>query len=109
MTMPVTDADFAELSSRVARLERASVNNTETVGWLAGTLGGMKAVQDDHTQRLDRLETGQEEHTKRLVRLEIGQEDHTKRLERIETDLRGLIQNLPSIVSDAMREVMRKS
>ena len=84
--MPVTDADFQDLKSRVGRLERASVENTETITWLAGTLGTMKAVQDNHTQRLDRVET---------------------KLDRVDKTLNDLVKTLPSIVSDAMRDVMK--
>jgi outer membrane murein-binding lipoprotein Lpp len=114
--MPVTDTDFAELTSRVTRLERASVNNTETIGWLAGTLGGMKAVQDDHTQRLDRIETDVQvlksdvailksdvstlKSDVAILKSDVGS---------LKADLRGLIINMPSIVADAMRDVMRKS
>jgi len=78
--MLVTDADFNDLKTRVTRLERASVNDTETITWLAGTLGGMKAVQDSHTERLDRIEAG----------------------------VAGLRKHMPGFVTEAMREVMRK-
>ena len=37
--MTVTYADFQDLTRRVGRLEKASVENTGTITWLAGTLG----------------------------------------------------------------------
>jgi uncharacterized protein YicC (UPF0701 family) len=92
--MAITEADFNDLKTRVSRPERASVNNTETITWMAGTLGTMKAVQDNQTKRLD-------EHSKLL-------EDHTGRLERIEADVAGLRKDMPGIVAEAMREVLRK-
>ena len=90
--MTVTDADFQDLKRRVGRLEKASVENTETITWLAGTLGTMKAVQDDHTQRLDRIET-------RL-------EEHDSRFDRLDKTMHDLTEALPGIVMEAMREVL---
>ena len=92
--MPVTDTGFAGLETRASWLERVSVNNTETMTWLAGTLGGMKAVQDAHTVRLDRIETDVRE-------LKAG-------VRGLKADVAGLRKDMPGIVADAMREVMRK-
>ena len=98
--MPVTDSDFQDLKKRVGRLEKASVENTGTITWLAGTLGTMKAVQDDHTQRLDRIETRLEEHDNRF-------DEHDARFDRLDKTLHDLTEALPGIVSNAMREVLK--
>lgn len=99
--MAVTESDFNDLKTRVSRLEKASVNNTETITWMAGMLGTVRAVQDKHTERLDGID---------------GRLDGIDgRLDRIEADVRGvkagldgLRKDMPGIVAEAMREVMRK-
>ena len=102
-------ATVEDLERRVVALERANTTNVETLKWVAGTLGQVKAVQDDHTVRLDRIEV-------RLDRIETVQDDHTKRLDRVESEIRGLRSDfagyrteLPGIVADALREVLKKS
>jgi len=77
--MPVTDQEFAQLSRRVAALEQSDAANTKSIEFIASTLAGVKTVQDGHTKRLD----------------------------RIEAKLTSLADTLPSIVADAMREVMK--
>ena len=91
--MPVTESDFNELKTRVSRLEKASINNTETITWMAGMLGTIKAVQDKHTERLDGIDG-------RLDGID-------SRLNRVEAEITGLRKDMPSIVADAVREVMR--
>ncbi len=99
--MPVTDADFNDLKTRVSRLERASVNNTETITWMASTLGTVKAGVDMHTTRLDTIDGRLDGIDGRLDRID-------GRLDRIEADVKGLRDDMPGIVAAAMREVMRK-
>lgn len=89
--------EVAKLEKRVSALERHSVNNTETIRWLASTLGGMKAVQDDHTQQFDRLEN------------EMGEvKDGLTGLGGVKAEITGLRRDLPSIVADVMREVLNE-
>lgn len=76
-----------ELDRRVTALEAAQKHTAETQEWMAGTLGRIAAVQDRHTATLA---------------------DHTQRLERIEADLNGLRRDLPSIIGETMREVLRE-
>lgn len=76
-----------ELDRRVIALEVAQKQTAETQTWMAGTLGRIAAVQDGHTKTLD---------------------DHTQRLDRIETDLKGLRKDLPAIIAETMREVLRE-
>jgi outer membrane murein-binding lipoprotein Lpp len=99
--MPVTEGDFNDLKTRVARLERASLNNTETITWLASTLGGMKAVQDNHTERLDRIEADVSELKADVSELKAD-------VRGLKADVAGLRKDMPGIVAEAMREVMRK-
>ena len=99
-------ATLEDLERRVVALEKAQNTNTETLEWMAGTLGRVKATTDMHTTRLDRIDETLAGHTKTLA-------DHTKRfddidtrlgrLERVVTDLKN---ELPDIVANALREVL---
>jgi hypothetical protein len=79
--------DIADLERRVTALEAAQKHTAETQEWMASTLGRIAAVQDRHTEILS---------------------NHTQRLDRIEGDLKGLRRDLPSIVAEAMREVLKE-
>ena len=68
-----------ELERRVSALETAQKETAKTQTWMAGTLGRIAAVQDEHTQRLD----------------------------RIETDLKGLRTDLPAMLAEAVREGLK--
>ncbi len=48
---------FEDLDRRVTALEAAQGNTTETLRWVVTKLARMQAVQDEHTLRLERLET----------------------------------------------------
>jgi hypothetical protein len=72
--------DIAELERRVQALESAQTNTTQTQRWVVAKLGGISALQDEHTLRL----------------------------ERIEADIRNLRRDLPSIIAETMREVLRE-
>ena len=98
--MAVTD-DIQELTMRVSRLEKASIENTETITWLAGTLGTMKAVQDNHTQRLDRVET-------KVDRVEIRLDRVEGKVDRVDKTLNDMMVALPKLVADAMRDVLKE-
>ncbi len=106
--MPVTDADFNELKTRVTRLERASVENTETITWMASTLGTIKAGVDMHTKRLDGIDGRLAGIDGRLDGIDKRLESNDKRFDRLEGDIKGLRDDMPGIVAAAMREVMRK-
>lgn len=73
--------DIADLERRVIALEAAQKETAETQTWMAQTLGRIAAVQDEHTRRLD----------------------------RVETEVKGLRSDMPSIVADAMREVLKSN
>jgi hypothetical protein len=82
-------ATLEELERRVIALERAHNENTTTLKWMAGTLGEIKGVVDDHTERLCHIEGSLKEHTASLV--------------RVEQDVKGLRRDMPGIVADALR------
>ena len=46
-----------DLDRRTTALEHAQNDTTQTMRWVVAKLGRMQAVQDEHTLRLERLET----------------------------------------------------
>jgi prefoldin subunit 5 len=46
-----------DLDRRATALEAAQGDTTQTLRWVVAKLGRMQAVQDEHTLRLERLET----------------------------------------------------
>jgi len=67
------------LEKRQHELQRAQNESTVPLKRLAGTLAQVKALADDHTERL----------------------------QRIEHDVKGLRADMPSIVADALRDTRR--
>jgi len=82
-------ATIEELERRVIALEKAQNENTTTLKWMAGTLGEIKGVVDDHSEHLRRIESSLKDHTASLV--------------RVEQDVKGLRRDMPGIVADALR------
>ena len=78
-----------ELERRVLALEQAHNENTTTLKWMAGTLGEIKGVVDNHTERLRNIDG--------------GLKDTKASLARVEQDLKGLRRDMPGIVADALR------
>lgn len=78
-----------ELERRVVALEKAQTTNAQTMKWMVGTMAEIKAIVDDHTERLGRIDS-------RLDTID-------GRLDRIEFDIKGLREDLPGIVRDALR------
>ena len=84
--MPLT---LEDLDRRATTLEGAQSSTVETLRWVVPKLARVQAVQDEHTLRLERLET-------KVDGLET-------KVGRLETKLDGLIEALPGIVADAVR------
>jgi uncharacterized coiled-coil protein SlyX len=76
----------AQLDARISSLEVAARHNAKQIEWMATTLGRMSATQDQHTKEMAELRTD---------------------VTAIKADLSGLRRDLPSIVADAMREVLK--
>jgi hypothetical protein len=86
-----------DLDRRVTTLEHAQNETVETLRWAAATLGQMKAVQDDHTRRLN-------DHTQRLDRIETTLGDHSRRLDRLE----GKVDAIPRAVAEQLEATERR-
>lgn len=89
-----------DLDRRATALEAAQGDTSQTLRWVVAKLGRMQAVQDEHTLRLERLETKVDGLDTRLGNVET-------RLGNVERKLDGLIETLPGIVADAVRSVRR--
>lgn len=87
--MPIT---LDDLDRRVTALERTQNDTTETLRWVVAKLGRMTAVQDEHTLRLERLET-------KFDGLD-------SKVDGLETEFRAFRSELPGLVRDVMREVL---
>jgi hypothetical protein len=81
------------LEPRVATLEAAQNETTQTLRWVVAKLGRVCAVQDEHTLRFERMEA-------RLGGVEKG-------LTEVRTDLASLRNDLPGMMADVMREVLK--
>ena len=94
-------ADTQELEPRVAALETAQNDTTQTLRWVVAKLGRVSSVQDEHTLRLERVETRLGSVETRLGNVETG-------LAGVRTDLAGLRRDLPGMMADVMREVLKE-
>jgi chromosome segregation ATPase len=80
------------LEDRTTALERAQGETGETLRWVVAKLGRMAAVQDEHTLRLDRLET-------KVDRLEVKVDGLESRLGNVESRLESVELRLGSVES----------
>src|SRR5262245_10598079 len=78
-----------DLDRRAGALERAQGDTTETLRWVVAKLGRIQAVQDEHTLRLERLET------------KVDAMD--SRLGNVERKLDSIIEALPGLITEAVR------
>jgi len=76
-----------DLERRVSALETAQRETAKTQTWMASTLGRIASVQDQHTVAITELQGDVRE---------------------VKTDIKGLRDDLPSIIAETMREVLRE-
>jgi hypothetical protein len=76
-----------DLERRVSALETAQKETAKTQTWMASTLGRIASVQDQHTVAIAELQADVRE---------------------VKADLKGLRNDLPAIIADTMREVLRE-
>ena len=80
-------ATVEDLERRVEALEKAQNTNTETLEWMAGTLGRMKATADLHTGRFNELDNRVDRVEQKLSGVE---QRLTSRIERVEQEVKKL-------------------
>ena len=100
LTRRVEALEEAQLDARVSSLEVAARHNAKQIEWMASTLGRVAATQDQHTKELRELRADVKELRADVTEL---RGDVTS----VKADLSGLRRDLPSIVADAMREVLK--
>jgi hypothetical protein len=88
-----------DLDQRVAVLERVQGETTGTLRWVVAKLGRIQAVQDEHTLRLERVETRLEKVEARLDRVET-------RLESLETKVDALPRALAEMIAASEKRLM---
>jgi chaperonin cofactor prefoldin len=81
-----------DFDRRVAVLERSQNDTTETLRWVVTKLARMQAVQDEHTLRLERIET-------RLERVE-------ERLDKVETKVDALPRAIAELIAASEQRIM---
>jgi chromosome segregation ATPase len=100
--------DAQELEPRVAALEGAQNETTQTLRWVVARLGRMSAVQDEHTLRLDRIDGRLDRIEGRLDRVESRLDRVESELVSLRTEVKTLSTGLPTMIADVMREVLKE-
>lgn len=107
--------ELLDLTRRVDALETAQNDTTQTLRWVVAKLGRMSAVQEEHTLRLERLENDMSGVRRELkeLRQEVGGfrgefGGLRGEVDGLRGEFDGLRRELPLIVADAMREVLRE-
>jgi hypothetical protein len=103
----ITEDRMKRVEARLTAVEQAQNDNTQSLRFIVATVAQMKAVQDDLVTTVTELAVVQEQQGKVQEQQGKVQEQHTKRFDRLEADLKGLRSDLPIIVADAMRDVLR--
>lgn len=84
--------DIAELERRVIALESAHNTNTQTLNWIVGTLGRLAADVSSVKEDV------------KALRNDVGAMDR-----RLTDSVTALRRDLPGIVAETMREVLKES
>jgi septal ring factor EnvC (AmiA/AmiB activator) len=100
--------ELLELTRRADALEVAQNETTQTMRWVVAKLGRVSAVQDEHTLRLDGIDSRLDRVESRLDRVESRLDRIEIRLDRVEKKIDDLTTRLPTIIADTMREVLKE-
>ena len=102
------------LEPRVAALETAQNETTQTLRWVVAQFGRVTAVQDEHTLRFERLEKGLAEVRAEVseVRADVSEvradvAGLRAEVAEVRADVAGLRADLPGMMAEVMREVLR--
>jgi chromosome segregation ATPase len=94
-------ADILELERRVAALEAAQNDTTQTLRWVVTKLAQMSALQTEHTLRLERIESD-------VKALRSDTDELKADMREVKTDIKSLRRDLPAMMAETMREVLRE-
>ena len=100
--MLLTVATVEDLERRVVALETAQHTKASTLRWIAGTLVQIQATVDDHTLRFDKIDAQLDKGDARFDAVEAS-------LDCVELAIKGLPADMPGIVGEALRDVLKKS
>jgi chromosome segregation ATPase len=109
-------SDIQQLERRVEALEAAQNDTTQTLRWSVAKLGRIASVQDEHTLRLEKIENdvgsirheiGSMQHELGSIQHEIGSMQHE--IGSMQHSIASLRRDMPGIVAEAMREVLKPS
>jgi len=93
------------LDQRVTALEHAQGETTETLRWVVTKLARMQAVQDEHTLRLERLESKVDNLETKVDKLDARLGNVETRLGAVETQMHAL----PRTIAEMMSEMIDAS
>lgn len=93
-------ATLEQLERRVAALEKAQNETTGSLRWLLGTVAGIKATQDMHTETLGQLQSGVEEIRSDLheVRADVNE---------VRADLKAFRAEMPELIATSVGDALR--
>lgn len=97
-----------DIERRCTALEVAQNETTQTLKWVVARMGRMSAVLDEHTLRLDRIESRLGNVETRLGSVETRLGNVETRLGNVENGLNSLRRDLPTMIADVMREVLKE-
>lgn len=95
-----------DLDRRTTALEHAQGETTETLRWVVTKLARMQAVQDEHTLRLERLESKVDKLDDRLGKVETRLEKVETRLGNVETQVESLPRAIAEMISASEKRLM---
>jgi chromosome segregation ATPase len=101
-----------DVDRRATALERAQGEITQTLRWVVTQLARVQAVQDEHTLRLDRLETKVDTLDARLGSVETRLERIDARLGNVEMRLEAIetqAEALPRTIAEMISEMIESS
>jgi chromosome segregation ATPase len=88
-----------DLERRTTALEHTQGETTETLRWVVTKLARLQAVQDEHTLRLERLESKVDKLDDRLGNVEM-------RLGNVETQVESLPRAIAEMISTSEKRIM---
>lgn len=100
--------EIAELERRVSALEASQYDAAQTLRWVVAKLGGIAAMQDEHTLQLERIDSRLGTLESKSDKMNVRFDNVEGRLDRIEADVKGLRADLPTMIAETMREVLRE-
>jgi chromosome segregation ATPase len=111
----ITEDRIQRIEARVTAVEQAQNDNTQSLRFIVATVAQMKAVQDDHGHQLDEHGRKLDEHGRKLDDHGRKLDDHGRQLGELRSEVGGLRtefhalrKELPTIVANVMREVLRE-